>query len=179
MSKFMKVLSLLLCIVMISGYFTGCTSFQKKPTKDTQAVVGTDTQAPEETGTPANTETDTQPDTPPDMPPETPSSGMNTLVGQFTDREIKNESAAISAVQDVAKELGLENAAKELTAKSTNTVDGLTYYKLQQNYQGIPVYGSTFVVVSDDNGTAKGLTGRLLRILSLLTASEFRASQQR
>ena len=86
-------------------------------------------------------------------------SGFSTLVGKFTDREIKDESAAILAVKDVSKELGFTNAAEELSVKTTNTVDNLTYYRLQQNYQGIPVYGSTFVVVSDENGEAQGLTG--------------------
>ena len=83
----------------------------------------------------------------------------NTLVGKFTDREIVNADSAILAVKDVAEDLGFTNAVEELTPQSTNTVDNLTYYRLRQNYQGIPVYGSSLVVVSDENGEARGLTG--------------------
>ena len=90
---------------------------------------------------------------------ESDNSNFNTVVGKFTDREIKTGESAILAVQDIAGDLGLINAAEELSVKSENTVDNLTYYRLQQNYNGIPVYGSTFVVVTDENGEAKGLTG--------------------
>ena len=90
---------------------------------------------------------------------ENKTSQFGTLVGKFTDREIKNEESAVLAMQDIAEELGLTNAVEELTPKSTNTVDNLTYYRLQQNYQGIPVYGCSFVVITDENGEAKGLTG--------------------
>ncbi len=84
-----------------------------------------------------------------------------TLVGKFTDRKIEDADEAILAVQDVAKDLGFTNATDELSVVSTNTVDELTYYRLQQNYQGIPVYGSTFVVVADENGEAKGLSSNV------------------
>lgn len=83
---------------------------------------------------------------------------FSTLTGKFTDREIKSEEAAILAVQDVKEELGLTNAVDELSVQSTNTIDNLTYYRLQQNYNGIPVYGSSVVVISDENGEAQGLT---------------------
>lgn len=114
----------------------------------------------QETNTEANTE---------DEPSESPvidQTQFSTLIGKFTEREIIDESSAILAVQDVAEDLGLENAAAELTAKSTNTVDNLTYYRLQQNYQGIPVYGSTFVVISDENGQAQGVTGNVTNVVT-------------
>ena len=91
-------------------------------------------------------------------------SNFQTITGKFTDRQITDSESAILAVKDVAVDLGLGNAVEELTPKSTNTVDNLTYYRLQQNYQGIPVYGSTFVVVTDENGEAKGLTGNAAEI---------------
>jgi Zn-dependent metalloprotease len=100
-----------------------------------------------------------QDDEPKQDTPEIQPTAFNTLVGTFTNREIKDEASAILAVQDVAKDLGYTNATDELTTVSVNTVDNLTYYRLQQNYQGIPVYGSTFVVIADENGVAQGLTG--------------------
>lgn len=81
------------------------------------------------------------------------------IVGKFTDKKITDGQSAIQAVQEVADDLGLENAAEELTVKREDTVGELTYYRLQQNYKGIPVYGSDFVVIADENGEAKGVTG--------------------
>ena len=81
------------------------------------------------------------------------------IVGKFTDKKITDGQSAIQAVQEVADDLGLENAADELTVKREDTVGELTYYRLQQNYKGIPVYGSDFVVIADENGDAKGVTG--------------------
>lgn len=81
------------------------------------------------------------------------------IVGKFTDKKITDGKSAIKAVQEIADDLGLENAAEELTVKREDTVGELTYYRLQQNYKGIPVYGSDFVVIADENGEAKGVTG--------------------
>ena len=86
-------------------------------------------------------------------------SNYGTIQGKFTDISINNEENAIEAVRDAAEILGLGNAAEELTVNRTDTVDNLTYYHLDQNYKGIPVYGSSFVVVTDENGEALCLTG--------------------
>lgn len=127
---------------------------------------------------------DSLPNNPNNNLSENPTSQFGTLVGKFTDREIKDEESAILAVQDVADYLGLKNAAAELTPKTTNTVDNLTYYRLQQNYKGIPVYGSTFVVISDENGEAQGLTGNAedisfdISLTPIVTKEEVEASIQ-
>lgn len=81
------------------------------------------------------------------------------IVGKFTDKKIIDGQSAIQAVQKIAEDLGLENAADELTVKREDTVGELTYYRLQQNYKGIPLYGSDFIVITDENGEAKGVTG--------------------
>ena len=88
----------------------------------------------------------------------------NMIAGKFTDREIKGVEDAILAVQDVKEELGLTNAVEELTVATTNTVDNITYYRLQQNYKGIPVYGSQVIVISNEKGEAQGLTGNAVDV---------------
>ena len=82
---------------------------------------------------------------------------MKTLEGDFSDILIKDEESAIKAASESAKELGYENALNELQGFYTTTVDGETYYRLQQTYQGIPVYGRYVVVVADDSGKAISL----------------------
>jgi len=91
-------------------------------------------------------------------------SHFKTIVGKFTEREVTDSQSAILAVQDIAASFGYSNAAEELTLMSENTVDNLSYYRLQQNYRGIPVYGSAFVVVSDDSGETQGLTGNAVDV---------------
>lgn len=69
-----------------------------------------------------------------------------------------------NAIQQVAKlgeDYGYENALSELTEKNTTTVDGDTYYRLQQNYQGIPVYGRTVVCAIDRDGNVTSITGNV------------------
>ena len=76
----------------------------------------------------------------------------------FTDRLVVDGDSAIAAAQDAAKSLGLDGLADELTVASIHTVDGMTYYRLQQNYNGIPVTGKTMVVIADRGGNAVGFT---------------------
>ena len=71
---------------------------------------------------------------------------------------VSNKRTAIATNDFVAKakELGYENALNELQGFYTTTVDGETYYRLQQTYQGIPVYGRYVVVVADDSAPEYG-----------------------
>lgn len=61
----------------------------------------------------------------------------------------------------LSEEYGYDNALSELTEKSTTIIDGDSYYRLQQNYQGIPVYGRTVVCATDKNGNVTSLTGNI------------------
>ncbi len=78
------------------------------------------------------------------------------LEAGFTDIKIIDETSAILAAKEATQMLELGNSADELTVKSINGVDGVTYYRLQQNYYGIPVMGKTMTVAAGDNGEALG-----------------------
>ena len=101
---------------------------------------------------------------------------FSSLTGKFTDIKIVDETTAIQAAQDVAQQLNLDNAADELTLKNQTQVNGFTYYRLQQNYKGIPVYGRAIVVIADESGNAWGITSNAedlstnLQYFSTLTA---------
>lgn len=71
---------------------------------------------------------------------------------------------AIAQLADTAEDYGYKNALSELTEQSTTEIDGDYYYRLQQNYQGIPVYGRTVVCATDENGTVSSLTGNSLDV---------------
>lgn len=78
--------------------------------------------------------------------------------------EIHNVEEAIAHAKWFGEELGYENALSELTEKALTTVDGDNYYRLQQNYQGIPVYGRTVVYSVDNSGSVLSITGSVLDI---------------
>ena len=82
---------------------------------------------------------------------------MKMLEGEFSDILIKDEESAIKSASESAKELGYENALNELQGFYKTTVDGETYYRLRQTYQGIPVYGRYVVVAAEDSGKAVSL----------------------
>lgn len=74
---------------------------------------------------------------------------------------VKNAEEAIAYMAEMSDTYGYQNAASELTEKNTSTIDGDTYYRLQQNYHGIPVYGRTAVYVTDEAGNQIAVTGNL------------------
>lgn len=75
----------------------------------------------------------------------------------FTNVIVKDEESAMDAVASVADILGIEDVEKELKVCDVNTVDGDSFYRFQQYYNDIPVYGKTVVVAADENNTATNL----------------------
>ena len=75
--------------------------------------------------------------------------------------EIHNAEEAIAYAKEVGADLGYKNAMSELTEEMTTEFDGDCYYRLQQNYQGIPVYGHTLVYVTSENGKVTSISGNL------------------
>ena len=87
------------------------------------------------------------------------SCGILALGKGFTKKPITNEKTAIKVAREAADDLGLKNALNDLTDYvNTTTIDGTTYYRLQQNYRGIPVYGKYVIVAADKDGKALALS---------------------
>lgn len=82
----------------------------------------------------------------------------------FTDVTVTDENSALEAIASVADVIGIKNAEKELKISSTNTVNGDTYYRFGQYYEGISVYGRDVVIAADNDGTALALTGNFAKI---------------
>lgn len=78
----------------------------------------------------------------------------------FTDVKITDEKSAIEAVASVSNVLGVADAEKELKVKSVNTIGGDKFYRMQQCYNDIPVYGKAITVAADKNGIALSLTSK-------------------
>lgn len=80
------------------------------------------------------------------------------LAPGFTDVKITDEKSALKAINTVANVIGIENVEEELKISSTNTIDGDTYYRFQQYYNDIPVYGNSLVISADKDGNSTALT---------------------
>lgn len=83
-----------------------------------------------------------------------------TGTGETSAPEVPAVRTAAEAIESLGQEdYGLRNALSELTEQSTATVDGDSYFRLQQNYRGIPVYGRTVVYATDGEGHKTSVTG--------------------
>ena len=82
---------------------------------------------------------------------------LNILGQNFTEMQITDGETAISAAQEAARQLGYENALAELQVKDESAISGDRYYKIQQYYRGVPVYGNFVTICADEDGTAKSM----------------------
>lgn len=73
--------------------------------------------------------------------------------------KIKNSRQAIAHAKKFGEAYGYKNAFSELTEKDISVVDGDSYYRLQQNYKGIPVYKRTVVYATDEENKVTDITG--------------------
>ena len=91
-------------------------------------------------------------------------SSLTSLKKGFTELSIVDESSAVAAAQEVAKELGYQNAFNELKPYISTSVGDECFYRLQQYYKEIPVYGRYVTVVATAEGDALGLTSDAMDI---------------
>ncbi len=89
----------------------------------------------------------------------------------FTDRRVTDQESALAAVSDVADELGIRDVNSELYNCKKDTISGNTYYRFYQEYEGIPVYGRSVVVLADEHGNGLLLSGNYLSIDGLNISS--------
>lgn len=76
----------------------------------------------------------------------------------FTDIVVKDKETALLAIRSVSEQIGISDISSELKLVGANKVNGNTYYRFQQYYYDIPVYGRSVIIVADENGNANALT---------------------
>lgn len=77
---------------------------------------------------------------------------------------VANVEEVISLLKESGQDYGYENALSELTEKYSSDVEGDKYYRLQQNFKGIPVHGRSVVYATDKHGKALAITGNVVDI---------------
>lgn len=77
---------------------------------------------------------------------------------------VSNAEEVISLLEETGQKYGYVNALAELTEVYSENIEGEEYYRLQQNYCGIPVYGRSVVYVTNKNGERISLSGNIADI---------------
>lgn len=91
----------------------------------------------------------------------------STIEVEQTSIAIVDANDAISQLAGIEDSCGYENALSELSEKNTFVTDGDKYYRLQQNYKGIPVYGRSVVCATDESGNVTSITGNVVDVDTL------------
>lgn len=81
------------------------------------------------------------------------------LKEDLSEEKIVDESSARNAVNAAAELLGMENAEEELGECRTDQAFSSTFYRFEQEYEGIVVYGRSLILEVSENGEQRGLTG--------------------
>lgn len=81
--------------------------------------------------------------------------GIPSMIdGAFSGKAIKNEDDALNSLGDIKSIMGFENVNDEFSFYQKNEYDGNTFYRFQQNYKGLEVFGKNIIVVAENNKTS-------------------------
>ncbi len=87
--------------------------------------------------------------------------------GRRVETVVLNSTAALTAVNEVKEDFGIQNADSELAELHHTTIDGDHYYRLQQTYQGLDVYGRSMVVETNSEGKVFFIAGNFCPVRDL------------
>lgn len=79
--------------------------------------------------------------------------------GTFTTTKVKNESDAFKALNSLKSELKFQNGREEFSIISIEKSENITYYKFQQKYKNVDVYGNNLIISVDSAGKVLGMNG--------------------
>ena len=84
---------------------------------------------------------------------------FSLLSGSFDDK-ISSEAEAMDFIARHSSEIGLSNAADELSFLEKTSYKDITYYKYKQVLNGVPVYGNELILTVSPAGEVVALNGR-------------------
>lgn len=91
------------------------------------------------------------------------------IEGRYTNKQVTSYQTAIASLCDVNAVMGIENPTREFAGESINEYNGSKFYKLQQKYNGIDVYGKQLIVTTDNYGSTQSLTGNYEKLENVAT----------
>lgn len=81
------------------------------------------------------------------------------ILGSYSDTPVTDYDSAIESLKDVQHLMLIENPEENFTGMEVSEHNGTKFYKMQQMYKGIPVYGKQVIVSADAEGNILSLTG--------------------
>lgn len=106
----------------------------------------------------------------------TPEKAYQLLEGNF-DAVVEDENDVLTVISENEDMLGIDCAEEELEFVGVNQIDGVAYYKFQQQYQTIPVFGRYLKVPVYEDGTVGAITGNYYKT-GLLEATYTKKEEQ-
>lgn len=97
--------------------------------------------------------------------------------GSYTNISVNSSEDAIKSVDSVSTIMGIDQPSNELAAETVNTSEELTAYKLQQQYNSVPVYGRQVIVSTDKAGKTTSIGGNYLADVNVNTTNTISEQQ--
>lgn len=98
---------------------------------------------------------------------------FKNISGTCITRSINNEEDALAAIDDLSEVLGINNVNEEFGECKTDNVLSNSYYRYEQKYKGIPVYGRSMSVSADSDGKCLLITGNYFPFEDIDTEIDF------
>ena len=95
--------------------------------------------------------------------------GVSSVLGSFTEKKINGKEDALAAIQDVSAAIGIKSVPETLGDVYEFSSLNSKFYRFQQVYNGIPVYGRGVSVGASVLGDSQGLTHNYIKIEDLNT----------
>ena len=103
----------------------------------------------------------------------------NYIDGTFSGKKVTSVEDAITALNDIHYTMQFENAEQEFKGVSSESAIDTNFYRLQQVYHNIPVYGYQLIVSTDKEGTIQTLNGHYLPDIHIETTPSLSAEDAR
>ena len=94
---------------------------------------------------------------------------VTVLVCSIVKVRITDSASALRAVEGIAEHLGISDAAACYKTCSAQSLMNDVFYSCPQEYNGVPVYGSSIDFIVDENGNCLNVTDNHARISGLNT----------
>lgn len=102
--------------------------------------------------------------------PENVGNGEVTVLdGSIVKERITDSASALRAVEGIAEHLGISDAAACYKTCSAQSLMNDVFYSCPQEYNGVPVYGSSIDFIVDETGNCLNVTDNHARISGLNT----------
>lgn len=99
------------------------------------------------------------------------------IIGSFSDIIVESPEEAILSLYNIKSLMGCKSPEEELRWVSTNKDNYGKAFRFEQVYKGIPVYGMSIVVSTDQSGYISSLQSSFVKDINIITTPELSESE--